>query len=577
MGKAQRFGLITTNSLRQTFARRVVQMHLGAGVPASSGSDKAEGKLKIQNQPLSLVFAIPDHPWVDTAEGAAVRIAMTVGVAGTHEGEMLNVTAEIGHSDGSANVVLQSEKGKISADLTLGADVTSTVPLKSNERLAYRGVQLIGSGFIVTPEEAKQLGLGTHPGVINCIRPYRNGRDLTDQPRDVFAIDLFDLTEVEVRERYPAVYQHVLTRVKPERDLNNRESYRKAWWIHGEPRRDLRPALGSLKRFIVTIETSKHRCFQFLSADILPDNKLVVIALNDAFHLGVLSCRLHKTWALAQGAMLEDRPVYPKSECFDPFPFPLCDEATKARIRSLAEELDAHRKRVQAQHGLTLTGIYNVLEKLRAEKPLNAKEKEIHDKGLVSILKQLHDDLDEAVFAAYGWSHLWKMREEAQRGTIHDFKTGIVTQLDLDPEGDGLTTAFRAFERELDAEILTRLVALNAQRAADEKRGIIHWLRPDYQNPQGASSTQGTLALPKAKTAKPKATAKTSKTKTPWPKPLAERIRATEQALHAAAHPVTAITLTQQFSRASSLDIQDILETLVSLGRAQQSGLNFHI
>ena len=110
------------------------------------------------------------------------------------------------------------------------------------------------------------------------------------------------------------------------------------------------------------------------------------------------------------------------------------------RIRKLAEELDAHRKRVQAQHGLTLTGLYNVLEKLRASEPLTDKEKLIHDKGLVSVLKQLHDDLDSAVFAAYGWP-----------ATL------------------------------TDAEILEHLVALNADRAAEEKRGIIHWLRPDYQ------------------------------------------------------------------------------------------------
>ena len=61
-GKAQRFGFITTNSLKQTFNRRVVLQHLEA------------------KPPLSLAFAIPDHPWVDAAEGAAVRISMTVGV-----------------------------------------------------------------------------------------------------------------------------------------------------------------------------------------------------------------------------------------------------------------------------------------------------------------------------------------------------------------------------------------------------------------------------------------------------------------------------------------------------------------
>jgi hypothetical protein len=50
--------------------------------------------------------------------------------------------------------------------------------------------------------------------------------------------------------------------------------------------------------------------------------------------------------------------------------------------------------------------MYNVLEKLRAGEPLNGKEKAIHQQGLVSILRELDDDLDRAVFAAYGWNDL---------------------------------------------------------------------------------------------------------------------------------------------------------------------------
>mgnify|MGYP001323128146 CR=1 FL=1 len=74
------------------------------------------------------------------------------------------------------------------------------------------------------------------------------------------------------------------------------------------------------------------------------------------------------------------------------------------RIRELGEQLDAHRKRQQAAHPeLTMTGMYNVLEKLRSGEPLTAKEKTIHEQGLVSVLRQLHDDLDTAVAAAYGW------------------------------------------------------------------------------------------------------------------------------------------------------------------------------
>ncbi|RZL15545.1 MAG: hypothetical protein EOO62_03720, partial [Hymenobacter sp.] len=62
-----------------------------------------------------------------------------------------------------------------------------------------------------------------------------------------------------------------------------------------------------------------------------------------------------------------DDPVYTNSRCFDPFPFPAATEAQQARIREMAEALDAHRKRQQAQHPtLTLTDLYNVVEKLRA-------------------------------------------------------------------------------------------------------------------------------------------------------------------------------------------------------------------
>jgi hypothetical protein len=35
-----------------------------------------------------------------------------------------------------------------------------------------------------------------------------------------------------------------------------------------------------------------------------------------------------------------------------------------------------------------------------------------------------------------------------------------------------------------EEELLTRLVALNRERAAEEKRGTVRWLRPDYQIPR---------------------------------------------------------------------------------------------
>jgi hypothetical protein len=512
-GKAKRFGFITTNSVRQSFGRRVIQPQL-------------EGK-----PPISLVFAIPDHPWVDTAEGAAVRIAMTTGTAGEHLGELLEVTDEQPLDDGSAKVTFVTRRGKIQADLTVGANVAGMMALKANDGLACPGVKLHGSGFIVTPDEAKNLGLGQVLGLDNHIRQYRNGKDLTDEPRGVMVIDLFGLTAEEVRERFPAVYQRVLTRVKPERDANNRATYRDNWWVFGEPRGDFRPALVGLRRYVATVETSRHRTFQYLTADVLPDNKLVVIALDDAFHLGVLSSRVHVVYSLAAGGWLGvgNDPVYAKSRCFDPFPFPICDEAARARVRRIAEELDAHRKRVQVQNpGLTLTGMYNVLERLRSREALSEKERRIHDAGLVSVLRQLHDDLDAAVFAAYGWPA-------------------------------SLT----------DAEILDRLVALNGERSKEEASGMVRWLRPAYQNPGGAQGQQGALAVGEAGDGKHGKSGK-KMGKLAWPKTMAERVMAVSGALAGVKEAVTAADVARGFSRAKAADVGEILETLCAMGRAHK-------
>jgi SAM-dependent methyltransferase len=360
----RRFGLVSTNSITQLFSRRVVARHLEA------------------KRPISLLMAIPDHPWTKASEDhAAVRIAMTVGCAGRHEGVLREVTREAKLDTDQPEIELNAETGRINADLTVGIDVGATEPLLSNEGLCSRGMSLHGAGFIVTPSEAAHLGLGRWPALERHIRHYRNGRDLNSTPRGVMVIDLFGLEADEVRKRFPEVYQHVLQEVRDKindkgekigRAWNRRDSYRENWWIFGEPRTELRPALHGLPRYIATVETATHRIFQFVDASILPDNMLVCMGLDDAFYLGVLSSRLHVIWALRAGGWLGvgNDPRYSKSRCFDPFPFPVCSDALKAEIRAVAEELDAHRKARQAEHPrLTLTQMYNVLEKLRAPPP----------------------------------------------------------------------------------------------------------------------------------------------------------------------------------------------------------------
>jgi hypothetical protein len=518
----KRFGLVTTNSLSQVFQRRVMEKHLSA------------------KKPISLLMAIPDHPWTKaTRDAAAVRIAMTVATAGAHDGRLFEVTKEEGLDTDEPNVELRATPGRINCDLTVGADVTGLPALKANAFLSSRGMQLMGPGFIVTPAEAEHLGLGRRPGLENHIRLYRNGRDLMGTSRGVMVIDLFGLEADEVRKHFPEVYQHVLANVKPQREAQfaktrtkDAEAYARLWWLFGKPRQELRPALKGLPRYITTVETAKHRIFQFLDASILPDNKLIAIATQDAFHLGVLCSQIHFKWYIANSAkigMYEGDAVYVKSRCFDPFPFPDAPEAIKARIRETAEELDALRKKVQAEHaGLTLTQIYNVLEKLRGGAALDADGEAIKTEGLVLILRELHDKLDSLVAEAYGWP-----------ATLSD---------------DG---------------ILAKLVALNAERAAEEKRGLVRWLRPEYQRDRA-----GVVPEPSQEQLEAPLIVEAGKVQKPtFPTSDLERTGIVFAALMQANRPLDASALARSFRQGVKVEaaISRVLASLARLGHVHTS------
>jgi hypothetical protein len=488
---------------------------------------------------VSLLFAISNHPWVDEKDGAAVRIAMTVAASGKAAGRLLTVADEGGAPE---RIDFAEAVGSISSNLRVGADVTATLALKANERLASRGVQLMGEGFILTPDEAARLmpdapatariraGLAPEPAVIFA---YRNGRDLAARPRGVKLIDLYGLSEAEVRDGYPAVYQHLLGAVKPQRDGQVAKSntadarqYAAQWWLFGKPRPELRKALRGVERYIATVETAKHRVFQFLPMDVVPDNMLVCIAVDDAYLLGILSSRFHVPFALASGARLGvgDDPRYSKTRCFDPFPFPAdVPEPLKARIRAEAEALDRLRKRVLAAHDdLTLTKLYNVLEALKAGRALTEAERDLHDRGLVTLIRQHHDAIDAAVAEAYGWP-------------------------------DSLD----------DEAIITRLVALNKARAAEEARGLVRWLRPEYQAPGWQAPVAQGLDLGDTPAATPSNII-------PWPATLPEQVSAVQSILSAAPAPVAANDVARAFKGKRAGSVKPVLDALTSIGMARR-------
>lgn len=505
-GKVRQFGLITTNSITQTFNRQVIATHAA--------------------KDIRIAFAVPDHPWVDSAEGAAVRVSMTSAVSGSGVGVLADVVGENSRADGEVEVAMSVRLGAIHPDLKVGPNVAAASRLRANRGISFMGVTPVGEGFLVSKATAEKFSAGHHQVLLPCLRPYWNGKDIADRSRGFFAIDFFGMSADEARDAYPEAYQWILEKVKPERDLNNREVYRRNWWLFAEARRGLRLATAGLPRYIATCRTAKHRVFVFLAGTDLPDSKVIAVAYSGAFGIGCLSSRAHVVFSLASGGYLEDRPNYNNSDCFEKFPFPAATPDQQSRIRDLGERLDAHRKRQQGLHSdLTLTGMYNVLETLRAGNPLTDKERAIHEKGLCSLLLQIHQELDAAVFDAYGWPH------------------------DLD-----------------DESILQRLVDLNAERAEEERKGLIRWLRPEFQNPQGGKAAQtGTLDLTDSETEEDTTPVKRPKFSA---KP-GEALDQLQAELARAKAPRTAQELVDAFDGARVEVVELLLSSLATFGAAR--------
>lgn len=506
----RRFGLVTTNSLSQTMNRRVLARYL-------QGKDS-----------IALVFAVPDQPWTKASpDAAAVRIAMTVLDRVASDPQLWLLSAEHDLETDEPKLEFSRSVGKINPDLTQGADTTIVPRLLSNTGLSWNGMMLAGRGFEVDAAVAEHLTRLDGDRATKILKTFLHGGDLVRRSQKRWLIDFFGLNVDEARLSAPACYQHLLQTVKPERDKSRDGHFRDKWWLFGRPRPELRESITSLARYIATTETAKHRVFQLVPSSTLPDHMIICISSEDAYILAVLSSSAHVTWALRLGAWLGagNDPRYSKSRTFDPFPFPDPPTLPREKLRHFGEELDATRKRVQAEHpDITLTGLYNVLEKVKAGAELTPQEDDVKTRGLVLIIKDLHDQIDAATAEAYGWP------------------------VDLS-----------------DDQILERLVALNAERAKEEAQGFVRWLRPEYQEPrfgkQAAAQKSGDLDLEEKVVA-------IDKGQPTFPKDRYEQLLAIEAALVAHAQPLDAAGIAQLFkAKATEARVKRVGELLTTLAR----------
>lgn len=284
----------------------------------------------------------------------------------------------------------------INANLTTGLDLTAAKRLPENVGVAFMG-DTKGGAFDVSTEMAEEMLASPNPdGSSNAdvVVPWVNSLDVTRRPRDMWIIDFGVGATEEQAALYEAPFEYAASRVKPVRERNRRDAYRLKWWLHVEPRPRMRAALAPLGRFLATPTVSKHRLFVWLDGATLSDHQLIVFARDDDYFFGVLHSRIHELWARAMGTQLREVESgfrYTPTTTFETFPFPRPTPEQESAVAEAAKTLvDLRRGWLfpkaasdADQRRRTLTNLYN-------EPP--------------TWLRQTHESLDRAVYAAYRWS-----------------------------------------------------------------------------------------------------------------------------------------------------------------------------
>ena len=333
------------------------------------------------------------------------------------------------------------------------------VRLKANSGKSFVGSYVLGMGFtfddtdrkgIASPIAVMQRLMEANPQNREVIFPYIGGKEVNTSPIHKphrFVINFDERSEEECRKCWPDLMAIIEDRVKPTRMTDNRATYRKHWWQYGEKRLELHAAIVGLNRVLVISQVTQHMSFAFLPTQMVYAHRLYVFADESNSFFAVLQSSVHEVWARFFGSSLEDRFMYATSGCFETFPFP-ANWKTLSVLEAVGKAYHDSRAEMMVEHNEGMTKTYN-----RFHNPYE-------NDSQINKLRKMHATMDRAVLDAYGW-------------------TDIPTDCNflLDYEIDEATWGrkkkpyrFRWPDPVRD-EVLARLLALNAERAAEESRG----------------------------------------------------------------------------------------------------------
>lgn len=248
---------------------------------------------------------------------------------------------------------------RISAWLTEGELDELPRKLAANARLAFRGHEIGGRGFLFTADgdngrsstfsDMKKLCQASRASR-SIIKPYIGGEEVNTTPdhsAQRYVIDFGNLEEATARRTYPEAFEIVERLVRPERmKLVSKGGWsaRRAerWWVFAQRAESMEEAIGGMDRVIGICRVSPHMSFTFLDRRQIFSVDLRIIASDRFDDFGVLQCRAHEVWARFFCSSMKDDLRYSPSDCFGNFPRPLKGQSG-ANISVLGNDYFDHR------------------------------------------------------------------------------------------------------------------------------------------------------------------------------------------------------------------------------------------
>ena len=251
---------------------------------------------------------------------------------------------------------------------------------------------------------------------------------------------------------WPELLRIVEERVKPERG-SLKPSWgprpRRFWWQHVQPGRELQIAISDLDRVLAISSVGQCAAFAFLPARMVFSHALIVFPLATLASFCALQSRPHEIWARFFGSSMKDDLRYTPSDCFETFPF-APKWTTQPDLEAAGAAYYEHRADLMVRNNEGLTKTYN-----RFHDP------DEQDPG-IARLRELHAAMDRAVLVAYGWTDI-------------DTTCEFLPEHPEDPADEAASSRGRKRYRyrwpdPVRDEVLGRLMALNAERAREERR-----------------------------------------------------------------------------------------------------------